>query len=231
MDWGAIIQAATAASTVAAQAAAARSAANQNKAVLQQGQDRNALAGYQTDKQLDLSALNSAYQAALSRGSGMLSEQAANLAAPAKRAANSIRGDILANAQDAVAGNVPAGVHVINFSGGLRPSMFSGNTHALGAAMSRQALLDQLAPAATPFSDLKPLDVSSITSRTAPGVTPLPQGNALDSILSNIGMYGAFAGAAGTLMPNGQPRPITPTPLPSNTAMTEPAVTSNPFLG
>ncbi len=195
MDWGAIIQAATAASQVAASAAAARAQGRATQAQLQQGQDKNALAGYQTDKQLDLSALNSAYQAALSRGSGILSEQAANLAAPGKRAANSVRGDILANAQDAVASNVPAGVHVINFSGGLRPSMFSGNTRALGAAMSRQALLDQLAPQATPFSDLKPMDVSSITSRTAPAVTPLPQGNALDSILSNIGLYGSMGGA------------------------------------
>jgi hypothetical protein len=192
MDWGAII---SAASTVAAQTAAARAQANANKAVLNQANDRTAQSGYQTDKSLDLQALNSAYQAALSRGSGVLSEQAAHLAAPGKRAANSVRGDVLANVQDAVPTGVPKGVNVIGFSGGLRPSMFSGNTRALGQQMSRQALLDQMAPEATPFSSLSPLDTSSITRRTAPGPTPLPQGNTLDAILANIGMYGSMASA------------------------------------
>jgi hypothetical protein len=192
MDWGAII---SAASTVAAQTAAARAQANANKAVLNQANDRTAQTGYQTDKSLDLQALNSAYQAALSRGSGVLSEQAANLAAPGKRAANSVRGDALANLQDVQISGLPNGVHMANITGGLRPSMFSGNTRALGQQMSRQALLDQMAGDPTPFSDLKPLDLSSITARSAPGPTPLPQGNALDSILANIGMYGSMASA------------------------------------
>lgn len=204
MDWGAIIQAASAASQVAAQAAAARAQGRAQQAALNQGQDRTAQQGYQTDKSLDLQALNSAYQAALSRGSGILSEQAANLAAPGKRAANSVRGDILANAQD-VHANRPVGVPTIQFSGGLRPSMFSGNTRALGAAMSRQALLDQMDGDPTPFSDLKPLNVSSITSRTAPGPTPLPQAGTLDSILANIGMYGSLAGAVAPTLQSRNP--------------------------
>jgi hypothetical protein len=194
MDWGAIIQAATAASQVASQAAAARAQGRAAQATLQQGQDRTAQTGYQTDKSLDLSALNSAYQAALSRGSGILSEQAANLAAPGKRAANSVRGDLLANLQDASISR-PGGVPNISVSGGLRPSLLSGNSRALGAAMSRQALLNQMAPEATPFSDLKPLDVSSITNRKAPAPTPLPQSSTLDTILSNLGLYGSMAGA------------------------------------
>lgn len=191
MDWGAIIQAAA---TIGAQTAAARAQANANKAVLNQGNDRTAQQGYQTDKSLDLSAINSAYQAALARAGGVLNEQQANLAAPGKRAANSVRGDLLAGLQD-VSINRPSGVPTISVSGGLRPSLLSGNSRALGAAMSRQALLDQMDGDATPFSDLKPLNVSGITGRTAPGPTPLPQGNALDSILANIGMYGSMASA------------------------------------
>lgn len=206
MDWGAIIQAA---STVAAQAAAARAQANAAKAAAQNKNDLVNQQGYQTDKSLDLSALNSAYQAALSRGSGMLSENAANLAAPGKRAANSVRGDALANAQDVSFSGLPKGVTVPNISGGLRPSMFSGNTRALGQQMSRQALLDQMAPQATPFADLKPLDLSSITGMKAPGATPLPQPNTLDSILSAIGTYGSFAGAAAPFL-QPQPKPGTP---------------------
>lgn len=204
MDWGAIIQAAAAAAQVAGQASAKRAEGRAATAQLNQANDRTAQQGYQTDKSLDLQALNSAYQAALSRGQGVLSEQAANLAAPGKRAANSVRGDLLAGLQD-VSINRPTGVPTISVSGGLRPSLLSGNSRALGAAMSRQALLDQMAPAATPFSDLKPLDVSGITGRTAPGPTPLPQSGALDSILSNIGMYGSLAGAIAPAFQQRQP--------------------------
>jgi hypothetical protein len=195
MDWGALVQAATAASQIAAQQAAAKSAAEANKAKLQQGNDSINQSGYSTDKQLDLSAINSAYQAALTRAGGVLNEQAANLAAPGKRASNAVRGDVLANLQDSEITGLPAGVPHISFTGGLRPSMFSGNTRALGAAMSRQALLDQMGTPSTPFSSLPALDVSSITSRTAPGATPLPTPSTLDNILSGLATSGAYAGA------------------------------------
>lgn len=212
IDWGGIV---SAAATIAASTAQARAQANAAKAAAQNRNDVVNQSGYQTDKSLDLSALNSAYQAALSRGSGILSENAANLAAPGKRAANSVRGSILANAQDVGVSGLPKGVPHIEFTGGLRPSMFSGDTRALGAQISRQALLDQMAPQATPFADLKPLDLSSITGRTAPGATPLPQPSTLDSILSNIGMYGSFAAAASPYLQQ-KPKPGT-APMPSAT--------------
>lgn len=195
MDWGAIIQAATAAAQVAGAAAQARAAGRAKQAELQQVNDRTAQQGYGTDKQINLSALADAYNASLGRAGGVLNEQAANLAAARARAAQAVHGDVLANAQDATISGVPRGVTVPTISGGLRPSMFSGDTRALGAALSRQALLGQLDAPPTPYSSLKPLDVSSITAMHAPGATPLPTGNALDSILANIGLYGSLGGA------------------------------------
>lgn len=196
MDWGAIIQAAAA---VASNAAAARAKAKQEEAVLNHANDTVAQAGYATDKTTNLNALTAAQNSANARAAGILNEQELALAAPKQRAQNSVRGDLLAGLTDASISR-PGGVPTISVSGGLRPSLLSGNSRALGAAMSRQALLDQMAPAATPYSDIKPLDVSSITGMHAPGPTPLPQASTLDSILANIGMYGGLAGVAGAAM-------------------------------
>ena len=65
------------------------------------------------------------------------------LNAPGQRASNAVRGDTLANAQDAQVSGTR--IPIPQISGGLRPSMFSGNTRQLGSDMSRQALLQQLA--------------------------------------------------------------------------------------
>lgn len=190
MDWGAII---SAASAVAANAAAARAKAQQAEAAANHANDQVAQAGYATDKTTNLQALSAAQNAANARAGGILNEQELALSAPRSRAQNSVRGSVLANAQDASISGLPKGVTVPTISGGLRPSMFSGDTRALGQQMTRDALLSQMAPQATPYSDLKPLDVSSITNMTAPGPTPLPQASTLDGILSAIGTYGGLA--------------------------------------
>jgi hypothetical protein len=191
MDWGAII---SAAATVAANAAAERAKAKAAEAQAQHANDTVAQAGYATDKSTNLQALAAAQNAQNARAGGILNEQELALSAPRTRAQNSVRGSILANAQDATISGLPKGVTVPTISGGLRPSMFSGDTRALGQQMTRDALLSQMAPQVTPYSDMKPLDVSSITSMKAPGPTPLPQASTLDSILANIGMYGGLAG-------------------------------------
>lgn len=192
MDWGAIVQAASAAATVIAQQQAAKSAAKANQAAAQSRNDTINQQGYQGD---------------LGRARGILDEQAAALAAPGRRAANAVRGDALANLQDATISGLPPGVTVPTISGGLRPSMFSGSTRALGQQMARDALLSQMAGSATPFSGMK----------AAPGATPLPQTSALDNILNNIGMYGSLAGAVAPSLlnrPATTTRPLTPSPAP-----------------
>jgi hypothetical protein len=191
MDWGAII---AAGAQIAAQQAQARAQAKQQEALAQHANDTVAQQGYATDKSTNLQALAAAQNSQNARAGGILNEQELALSAPRTRAQNSVRGSILANAQDATISGLPKGVTVPNISGGLRPSLFSGDTRALGQQMTRDALLSQMAPQVTPYSDMKPLDVSSITSMKAPGPTPLPQASTLDSILANIGMYGGLAG-------------------------------------
>lgn len=194
MDWGALVNAATAASTVAANAEAARAAGRVQTANLNHANDTTAQQGYQTDKSVDLNALTAAANYALNRAGGIQGEQAANDAATKARAANAARGSALENAQDVQISGLPAGVHMANVSGGLRPSMFDANTRALGGQMTKQALLDQMAGPVKPFDATAPtLDVSKILNMTAPGPTPLPQASSLDNILANLGMYGGIA--------------------------------------
>ncbi len=75
------------------------------------------------------------------------------LTAPGKIAGNSVRGDILSNAQNfsygapTMVGNIP----VPTSSGGLRPSIFSDNTRQLGARQSADALAMPGPPALTPM--------------------------------------------------------------------------------
>lgn len=191
IDWGQIINAGT---QIAGAYAANKAKGRAEEAVLNQAQDRGAQNAYATDKSLDLEALVRAYGAELDRMKGVMSEYDTRLSAPQQRASNSVRGDILANVQD-VGVNAPAGVNVTSFSGGLRPSLLSGNSRALGAQMSKEALLSELAnDEPTPFSTMKPFDASSITGRTAPAQTALPQPSGMDKVLENIALYGGLAG-------------------------------------
>lgn len=97
------------------------------------------------------------------------------LAAPGQEAGNAVRGDVLANSQDASVGGLPSYIHVGQVSGGLRPSMLSASSRALGANMSRNALANNMSGA----------DV--------PALTPLPASTGLDTALN------ATAGTAGFL--------------------------------
>jgi hypothetical protein len=191
IDWGSIIQAGT---QLASSYAQSRALGRQAEAVANQRQDTGAQNAYATDKSLDLEALVRGYAAELDRAKGQLAEHEARLTAPGQRASNSVRGDILANVQD-VGVNAPAGVNVTSFSGGLRPSLLSGNTRALGGQMSKEALLDALSGTPTPYSDLPKVDLSSITGRTAPEQTPLPQPSGMDRVMEQISLWGGLASA------------------------------------
>lgn len=201
-----------AAAQIASQTAAARAQANAAKAAAQTKVDALNQGAASTDKSLDLNALSAAQNAANARAGGILNEQELALSAPRTRAQNSVRGSVLANAQDVQISGLPKGVTVPTITGGLRPSMFSGDTRALGQQMTKDALLSQMAPQVTPYSDLKPFDASSIINMKTPGATPLPQPSGLDNILAAIGQYGSFAGAAAPFLQPQKPKPTTTLP-------------------
>lgn len=104
------------------------------------------------------------------------------LTAPQQRASNSVKGDILANASDfawgapTMSGNIP----IPSSTGGLRPSLFSGNTRALGQQMSSDALAGAKAG-----TDNLPV----------PGLTPLPEAGLGSDILTTAGAIGGLADA------------------------------------
>lgn len=136
------------------------------------------------------------------------------LDAPGQRAGNAVRGDILSNARDVAFTGVSPKIPVPQISGGLRPSMFSDNTRALGANMSAQARREQekgdtFAPLPNlptysgptgSLPDYKSLGVpppAYVAPPSAPSLTGLPQSGALDNILGTAGTVGSLAGLFG----------------------------------
>lgn len=128
------------------------------------------------------------------------------LDAPGMEAHNAARGDVLSNSRDAEIGDLPSYIHVPNISGGLRPSMLSASSRALGANMSRQAMLH----------NLKGDDV--------PDLTPLPEAGAYDKVLQGVGTGAGFLNAASGLfkpsMPKNDPaatyQPVGPVDITAN---------------
>lgn len=201
INWG---QVAAAAAPIVASAVANKAKGRAEEAVINQRQDQNALTGYATDKRSDLDALIAKYEAALKQAQGTLDERAAALKEPQQLASNSVRGDMLANAQD-ITVNAPPGVNVTSFGGGFTPSMMSGNTRSLGAKMSRDALVNAMeGKAPMPFSGMGGLDVSSITGRSAPAQTDLPQPSGFDRAMEQIALWSSLAGGLGTTMNGGR---------------------------
>ncbi len=123
------------------------------------------------------------------------------LAQPNALASQAVRGDILANAQDANV-QAPAGVPMGTVTGGLRPSLLSASTRELGGNMARNALLTQMkgpgkidyptAPSAPQYPTAPALP----TYPTAPGLPQMPQASGLDTAL-NVG--GAVSGGLSAL--------------------------------
>lgn len=130
-------------------------------------------------------------QARLQQEQDQLAQLRAKLAleAPGMEAGNAVRGDLLANGQDAQITGLPSYIHKPTITGGLRPSMLSGNTRSLGANMSRQALLHNM------------------TGDDVPNLTPLPESNAYDSVLQGVGTGAGFLDALGGMFH----KPATPT--------------------
>jgi hypothetical protein len=211
MDWSTVVPLITAGVSTAGQIAAARQQGRQVQASQQGNVDALNQRGAESTLGVQQRALDAQDAARLARALGMLQEAQAARQAPGQRASNAVRGDILANGRDATFNGGSSRIPSFSFSGGLRPSMFSGNTRQLGQEMSREALLDQLKGAPTPFSNLPEADYSRILNAPAvPGGTALPEGSRMDSILQAIGQYGGLAAGVANAYQGGQPAAGTP---------------------
>lgn len=169
-----------------AAASAGRASGRAAEAGINQNQDRNAIGLYAAENTANAAKNNFAIN------SGSLANNYANtdlaqrkfqLDAPGQRAGNAVRGDILSRAQDVTFSGLPAGITPPTINGGLRPSMFSADTRALGANMTSQARAAQAK--GDTFAPLPALPTYS-EGPAAPTLTSVPQSNALDTGL-NVG--------------------------------------------
>ena len=106
------------------------------------------------------------------------------LDAPSERAGQAVRGDILANSQDATFTGLPDYVKMPTVSGGLRPSMLSDTT--------RQAGRDLTSLAASQMGK------DRIDYPNAPPIQPIPDASLLESIM---GAGSTTAGILSALSP------------------------------
>lgn len=132
--------------------------------------------GRATDAQLQLAQgalLKSLYDASLNRS-------LTQAALPNLRAKEAYTGDLMANVQDSQV-QAPANVqsHVVNFTGGLRPSALGPNARAAGATLSNIG-------ASNIGKDVLP---------EVPNAPNLPQSNWLDSLLGGAGLGSSILGA------------------------------------
>lgn len=176
-------------------ASSGRAAGRATEAQLAQGANRNIIDLYRA--QQDAANSENAFglnkvSAGIGVGNLDLNQKQFSLDAPGKRASNSVRGDILANAQDAVGSGISPNIPVPTITGGLRPSMFSANTRALGGEMSSQALKSQ--QAGDQFSPLPTLPDYK-AGPAAPSLTDVPQAGKLDSILNVASSIGGLMGS------------------------------------
>lgn len=142
-----------------------------------------AVAGRAGGRKSEAELAQSADRTNVSRYLAELAGYKTGLEAPGMNAGNAVRGDTLANAQDAsVTGPITrTGGKMPTVSGGLRPSLMSADTRKLGQGMSRQALVNQMQ------------GPGALTAPTLAPTTPLPESNAIDTILSAGGTASSLA--------------------------------------
>lgn len=223
INWGDV---ASAGVKTAGDIAKARAAGREAQATQQVNVDQLNQNAYRSDTDARTEGLKAQDAALLVRAAGMLEEQAAARKAAGERASNSVRGDILANVGDVKLSGLPSRIPKMEFEGGLRPSLLSGNSRTLGAEMSRQALMDQMQGDATPYADLPAADFSSVINSKTPGGTALPEGSKLDSILGAIALYGGLGSSL--YEGNRKQTPTTDSPAPPTTATAPPAMVGTP---
>lgn len=157
--------------------------ANQQQDVLRTSQ-------YGTQQNAVIQALLAAEAGRMNRAQLDLLRRTFALNAPTTRAQQAVRGDVMSRAQDVRVPDHPR-ANVVRIEGGMRPSMLSGNTRALGAEMSRKALVDQLA--GDKFQDVPEQNWGGAVLQP-PGVTPLPKASGFDKFLN---IAAPIAGAVG----------------------------------
>lgn len=147
----------------------------------------------QEQDQLGLNRTN----AGVNVGNLDLAQKKSALAAPGSLANQSVRGDVLANSQDASVSGLPSYIHVPQMGGGLRPSMLSASSRALGGQMSRNALADSTSGK---FTNMPALP-------TVPTATPLPSAGTFDKVLQGTAIGGSFLDALKGLKGHGASDP------------------------
>jgi hypothetical protein len=181
-----------------------------------QAQDRNALNLYGAQNQANASqnnfAINRANLGNDQAGIDLKQRQFA-LDAPGTRAKQAMRGDYMANAQDASFTPL-AGAHNFNLKSGFSPSMFSDSTRQLGRDLSSNALAaNQQGDTFAPMTALPDYHAGA----AAPGLTPIPQAGKTDSILSTTALIGSGIGSFADTLKNYQlkkPGAVAPAVLP-----------------
>ena len=147
------------------------------------------------------------------------------LSAPGARAGNAVRGDLLANVQDASISHPRATIPTI--SGGMRPSMLSGETRQLGREMTREALMSQLE--GSPLSLPERTDFDARLS-APPGQTPLPQASGLDKFLNIAAPIAGLVGGIGSAGTTGAQTPTKAAELLEAVSPTDPNAIQIPGL-
>lgn len=177
---------------------AAKGSADQRASENNQAAQRNALLAqlYNTRQDATMSGLLGQSREQSDHARLDLDRRDFALDAPSTRAGQSVRGSILANAQPASISGLPAHIQsrIPNISGGLTPSMFSGDTRALGNEMTRKALMDQLRG-----DDFEPLERTDFKGGilAQPQLEQYQRSGLLEKILGNLGLGLTVAGGIG----------------------------------
>jgi hypothetical protein len=127
-----------------------------------------------------------------------LSRQQFGEEARSRRARQAMIGDLLANIQD-INVSVP-GIQNASVTGGLRPSAMGELGRGAGSELSKQALLRLLQGDTFTGGEILPM----------PGLTPTPQANGLDRLLSVGGSLGSLSGAIAPYLGGGGDNPTIP---------------------
>lgn len=175
---------------------AAKGSADQRASENNNVSERNRLLAslYGTKQNATLNALQGQSAEQIAHAGVDMDRRKFALSAPSVRANQSVRGSILQNAQPMTLNGLPERIasRMPQISGGLSPAMFSADTRALGAEMSRKALIDQLKG-----DEFTPMQVTDFKSGVLaqPKLEEYQKAGMLEKILGTIGLVGGAAGA------------------------------------
>ena len=175
---------------IAGAAASGAAEGKKSEAELQNQQDAIRLRGQESLQDALLRLMSEREQGIVNRGNLDLQQRKYALAAPDAKTSQVMRGDLLSNVQD-VSVNRPAGIPVMKFTGGLRPSALGESSRLAGKTLAEQALASLQAGEKfdTPAMQEAPILPMFQT-------TPLPKSSWWQKALGALGTIGSMAGAA-----------------------------------